>query len=83
MWNSCILYEPSLFADFLAKEGIEQLIMTGLLYCKEESIRQSFKDTMSDVAKCLLQVGDIEVAYGFFLRLLSKHFQEISDYPCR
>jgi hypothetical protein len=63
-------------------EDIERLVMSGLLYCTEENIRQSFKTTLLDVARNLISV-ETESALGFFIRLLSKNFYKISDHFCR
>lgn len=79
IWKSCVFFKPELFANFLAQAQVEKQVMSGLLYCNEESIRLSFKAAMSDVARNLRHA---QAPYGFLLKLLSKHFSEISQYPC-
>jgi len=33
---------PALFDDVLAQEGIDELIMFGILYCEQDSIKDEF-----------------------------------------
>ena len=46
IWVGSSLYKPELFNDFLAfKSGdstIEDFILSGLIYCREDKIRQDF-----------------------------------------
>jgi hypothetical protein len=68
--------------DFLTFDKIEELIMSGILYCSAEKIREDFKFTLLELAK-QLQTSESESALGFQLKLLSKNFHKISLYPCR
>lgn len=46
LWIGLILNKPALFADFLSYSGkitSKQVVLTGLLYCPEEKIRDDFK----------------------------------------
>jgi hypothetical protein len=82
LWIGCLLYKPELFLDFLTFDKIEELIMSGILYCSAEKIREDFKFTLLELAK-QLQTSESESALGFQLKLLSKNFHKISLYPCR
>ena len=46
-----VLYEPELFLDFLTFQKIDELIMSGILYCSAEKIREDFKFTLLELAK--------------------------------
>lgn len=49
--------------------------MHGVLYCKEEKIRQDFKTALS-------VLGRHSEALSFFIQILSANFNKISDFPC-
>ena len=55
--KSSLFFNPRMFEDVLAYSNVDDLLMSGLLYCPEQNIRQSFKETLSSIAKNLLQVG--------------------------
>lgn len=59
------------------------MVMSGLLYCSEEKIRQEFQITLLRLAKSLAVDGETNSVHGFLLKLLSKNFHKISQYPCR
>jgi hypothetical protein len=50
-------------------------LMHGVLYCKEEKIRQDFKTALA-------VVGRHSDALSFMIKILSAHFSQISDFPC-
>jgi hypothetical protein len=83
LWIGSVLYKPELFLDFLTFEKIDEVVMSGLLYCSAEKIREDFKFTLLELAKQLLSPFETESALGFQLKLLSKNFHKISLYPCR
>ncbi len=58
-------------------EQTDDFVLTGLLKCSEEKIRQEFRETFSTLAYKLQPV------HSFLLRLLSKNFYQINEYPCR
>ena len=35
LWKSSLFYSPKMFEDFLAHETVDDLLMSGLLYCPE------------------------------------------------
>ena len=82
LWIGCLLYKPELFLDFLTYEKIDEIIMSGILYCSAEKIREDFRFTLLELAK-QLQTLESESALGYQLKLLSKNFHKISLYPCR
>ena len=47
----CQLFKPELFLDFLTYENIEEIFMSGILYCTAEKIRDDFKNNMFELAK--------------------------------
>jgi len=49
--------------------------MHGVLYCREEKVRQDFKAALSAIAKQ-------RVALSFMIKILSANFSKISDFPC-
>jgi len=55
IWVGSSLYKPELFNDFLAfKSGestVEDLILSGLIYCREDKIRQDFYQGILALAK--------------------------------
>lgn len=36
LWIGCILYKPELFLNFLTYNNIEEITMSGILYCTAE-----------------------------------------------
>lgn len=51
LWIGLVLYRPELFLDFLTFQKIDELIMSGILYCSAEKIREDFKFTLLELAK--------------------------------
>lgn len=81
LWIGLVNYKPELLADFVDFKcdgqitTASELLMHGVLYCKEEKIRQDFKTALT-------VVGRHGQALSFIIKVLSAHFNQISDYPC-
>jgi len=73
----CLLNNNDLFKDFFAFEDIDNLIVSGVLMCSEESVRMGFHDTLQSLARYT------QPALGYLLKLLSSKFNLISEYPSR
>jgi hypothetical protein len=50
IWVGSILQKPELFTKALAFEGLDELVMGGLLYCPEEKVRDDFRTNLSWLA---------------------------------
>lgn len=81
LWVGIINYKPALFVSFQNYIGDNDIkyssdfLMHGVLYCKEEKIRQDFKTALA-------VVGRHSGALSFMIKILSVHFSQISDFPC-
>jgi hypothetical protein len=81
LWVGIINYKPALFVSFQNYKGDNDIkdssdfLMHGVLYCKEEKIRQDFKTALA-------VVGRHSDALSFMIKILSAHFSQISDFPC-
>jgi hypothetical protein len=81
LWVGIINYKPALFVSFQNYKGDNNIkdssdfLMHGVLYCKEEKIRQDFKTALA-------VVGRHSDALSFMIKILSAHFSQISDFPC-
>lgn len=81
LWVGIIQYKPALFVSFQNYKGDNDIkdssdfLMHGVLYCKEEKIRQDFKTALA-------VVGRHSDALSFTIKILSAHFSQISDFPC-
>lgn len=53
LWKCCMFNKHELFIDFLQTSKIDELVMSGLLYCTQENIRQNFQSTLLEVARTL------------------------------
>ena len=59
LWVGCILYHQDLFNDFLEFKGtgaitdISTFILTGLLYCPHEKIREEFRSSLEVITRKL------------------------------
>lgn len=42
LWKCCMFNKHELFTDFLQTNKIDEIVMSGLLYCTQENIRQNF-----------------------------------------
>ena len=76
IWMGCLVYDSTLFEKFIAFDEFNKnimnpsdFIMTGILYCPIEKMRQSFRNILSVVTSRL----DTESpeAVHFLLNLLS------------
>lgn len=83
----CILHKNELLNDFYGFKGIddpEQFVLSGLLYCPHERIREEFKSSFSCLARKLTHISGVKTTpLAFLLKLLSGKFSIISDYPCK
>ena len=81
LWIGIVNYKPALFSAFSVFKGGNKIaaasdfIMHGVLYCKEEKIRQDFKTALS-------VLGRHSEALSFLIKILSANFSQISDFPC-
>ena len=81
LWIGIVNFKPALFATFASFKGENKIavasdfIMHGVLYCKEEKIRQDFKTALS-------VLGRHSEALSFLIKILSANFSQISDFPC-
>jgi len=59
-------------------------VLSGLLQCPHERIREEFKSTFGCLAKKLTHISEgIETPLEFLLKILSAKFAMISEYPCK
>ena len=72
LWNGCILHEPKLFEEFVARPNIEDFVLLGLIKCKEEKIRIDFANTFSALSQHFSK-GDNR-ALIYLLGVLAKNF---------
>jgi hypothetical protein len=86
LWTGCLLHRTELFKEFteLKSEEVnsDNLLLSGLLYCPYEGVRQEFKDSL----EALCQKSDNVPAprpLDHILILLSTNFSLISEYPCK
>lgn len=81
LWIEIVNFKPALLATFISFKGENKIayasdfIMHGVLYCKEEKIRQDFKTALS-------VLGRHVEAQSFLIKILSANFSQISDFPC-
>jgi hypothetical protein len=89
LWIGCLLHSEDLFNDFSNSENndlnSEEFLLTGLLYCPYETVREEFKESIR--ALCLkVRESPSEgnsSPLDYILRLLSSNFSLISDYPSK
>jgi hypothetical protein len=67
----------------LAFEGIDDLIMSGILYSNQDSIKDDFQENLLNLAKFHTAVDQSESALGFMLRIQSSNFERTGEYPCK
>ena len=89
LWVGCLLHRSDLFQEFVEPRdqdlASDELLLTGLLYCPYETVREEFKQSLS--ALCLRvrpvsepgRVSPLDCT----LKLLSSNFSLISEYPCK
>ena len=79
----CAGYNPSLFLEILTFKNGEELIMSGILYSQQDSIKDDFKQNLYKLARQHYSIDESETALGFLLRVQSNNFEKTSLYPCR
>lgn len=81
----CILHKNELLNDFYSFENPEEFVISGLLDCSHERIREDFKSSFGSLARRLTHISpDIkQTPLAFLLKLMSNNFEIISDYPCK
>jgi hypothetical protein len=42
LMEGCMMHKQDLFGDFLKMPKIDELVMSGILYCTDENIRSNF-----------------------------------------
>jgi hypothetical protein len=73
LWIGIVNYKPSLFSTFAEYKSSNKIaiasdfIMHGILFCKEEKIRQDFKTALSIL-------GRHNDALSFLIKILSANF---------
>ena len=82
VWVGASLYKPELFNDFLNfKQGertAEDFVLSGLVFCKEQKIRQDFCQSLLAMAKSF-DSEKRQLAQSFFMGILGKNFLKISS----
>lgn len=85
----CLLHESSLIQAFVKSndQGVdpEKLVMTGLLHCRYETVREEFKESLGALCRrpASKSSGNAEGILEFTLRLLSQNFSSIAEHPCQ
>jgi hypothetical protein len=64
-----------LFKEFLAFEDVEQLILSGILYSDQDSIKEDFQKYLLRFARCHYTAENEESALGYLLRIQSNYFE--------
>jgi hypothetical protein len=89
LWLSCLTYHHELFNSFISEsineESAERFILKGILFCKYQTIREYFKDSLSNICNQTLSKSDhlSEKPLFFMIRILTQNFKLISQYPSR
>jgi hypothetical protein len=85
IWAGSLVAKPELFEKTKNFSGLEELITSGLLYCHEDSIKDSFRHSLMYLAQYHKTTTEQSSSstLGFLLCLLSKKFAEIGNHPCR
>ncbi len=85
----CILHKNELMNDFYnfsspTIPSFDQFVLEGLLLCKQEKVREEFKQSLSCLSKSVLNASVVrELPLFYLLRLLGDKFSIISEYPCK
>ena len=84
LWFGCLQHQPELFDEFVANETIgdttpEKFLISGLLYCKIDSIREQFKAVIGNLCKANKDNKRME----FVFKLLSDLLPQMSGHPCK
>lgn len=88
LWVGCLLHREELFGEFVdsARLGVssEEFLLSGLLYCPYESVREEFRGSLSALCKKRKSttVESVE-PLAHTLKLLASNFSLISEYPCK
>ena len=79
------LYKPELFDGFLSFTSGEStaadLILSGLVFCREDKIRQDFCQGVLALARSI-EVGKRQLAQQFFMGILGTSFTQIGGRLC-
>lgn len=85
IWVGATLYKPELFNDFKAftlnGSSAEDLILSGLVFCSEEKIRQDFCSGLTALVKSIDQEKRQETQ-RYFMGILGSNFLEVAERPC-
>lgn len=86
LWTGCLLHRSELFKEFTElkddSSNSDKLLLSGLLYCRYENVRQEFKESLE--ALCSKSAKDqVPKPLDHILNLLSKNFSLISEYSCK
>jgi ubiquitin carboxyl-terminal hydrolase 34 len=86
LWVGCLLHRGDLFQEFVEPEDPDvdpaELLLAGLLYCPYETVREGFRQSFSALCS-RVRPGDGPSPLDWTLRLLSRNFSLISEYPCQ
>jgi len=88
LWIGCCFHRPDLFSNFteftfLGKDS-KEFILSGLLYCQYDSVRESFRNSLS--ALCSYKpksTSEGAIPLAFMIKILSENFTLISKYQCQ
>ena len=91
LWAGCLLHKPVLINDFYSFKdysttirSCNDFILTGLLYCPYEKVREEFRVTLVSISQQLLSNAQIqEPPLYYLLRLLCDNFALINQYQCK
>lgn len=78
----CFFYKNQLFEVFLATPNVEGIVMNGILFSPEESIRVAFHDCLRSTSRFVKPDKGLQ-PLQFLLKLLSSNFGKISEYSSR
>ena len=85
IWVGATLYKPELFNDFKAfslnGSSAEDLILSGLVFCPEEKIRQDFCSGLTALVKSIDREKRQETQ-RYFMGILGSNFLEVAERPC-
>jgi hypothetical protein len=88
LWVGCLLHRGELFEEFLepSHEGQpkpDEFLLTGLLYCPHEAVREEFRASLSALCSKTRPGSSVSPSpLDSTLRLLSSNFSLISEYAC-
>jgi hypothetical protein len=89
LWVGCLLHRSELFQEFTEPRepgfSAEEFLLTGLLYCSYETVREDFRQTLSALCATARGPAQVEQAnpLASVLQLLSSNFSLISAYPSK